>query len=184
MKVHGEVLEVHVAANWCMLTDGNASSPLQSKWHAFRKAEHMTTYLPIDELKAQAKRLRQAMETRGSAISHSAALELVAQQHGVRDWNTLSALATKPNADPIAALSVGSQVRGRYLNQPFTGKVLALAETGGGLHKITIHFDEPVDVVTFESFSAFRQRINAQVDTNGVSPRKTSNGRPHLALDI
>ncbi|TDW27779.1 hypothetical protein EV128_110142 [Rhizobium azibense] len=60
----------------------------------------MTTYLTIDELKAQAKRLRQAMEPRGTAISHSAALELVAQQHGVRDWNTLSALATKPNADP------------------------------------------------------------------------------------
>ncbi|TDW27780.1 hypothetical protein EV128_110143 [Rhizobium azibense] len=79
---------------------------------------------------------------------------------------------------------MGSHVRGRYLNQPFTGKVLALAETGGGLHKITIHFDEPVDVVTFESFSAFRQRINAQIDTNGVSPRKTSNGQPHLVLDI
>lgn len=102
----------------------------------------------------------------------------------MRDWNTLSALATKPNAVPIAALSVGSHVRGRYLNQPFTGKVLALAETGGGLHRITIHFDEPVDVVTFESFSAFRQRINAQIDTNGVSPRKTSNGQPHLVLDI
>ncbi len=70
------------------------------------------------------------------------------------------------------------------LNQPFAGKVLALAEAGGGLHKITIHFDEPVDVVTFESFSAFRQRINAQIDGSGVSPRKTSNGLPHLVLDI
>ncbi|TCU36466.1 glyoxalase superfamily protein [Rhizobium azibense] len=144
----------------------------------------MTTDLIIDELKAQAKRLRQAIETRGTAISHSAALELVARQLGVRDWNTLSALATKPNADRVSALCVGSQVRGRYLNQPFVGKVLALAETGGGFHKITIHFNEPVDVVTFESFSAFRQRINAQIDTNGISPRKTSNGQPHLILDI
>ncbi|SCW29529.1 hypothetical protein SAMN02927900_00286 [Rhizobium mongolense subsp. loessense] len=144
----------------------------------------MTTYLTIDELKAQAKRLRQAMETGGTAISHGAALELVAQQHGRRDWNTLSALALKPKADPIAALLVGSHVRGCYLNQPFAGKVLALAETGGGLYKITIHFDEPVDVVTFESFSAFRQRINAQVDKHGVSPRKTSNAQPHLILDI
>ncbi|EPE99083.1 glyoxalase superfamily protein [Rhizobium grahamii] len=143
-----------------------------------------TAYPPIEELKSQAKRLRQAMETRGTAISHSAALELVAQQHGVRDWNTLSALATRPNEEPIAALSVGAQVRGRYLNQAFSGKILALSAHGGGLHKITIHFDEPVDVVTFESFSAFRQRINAQVDGNGVSPRKTSNGVPHLILDI
>ncbi len=143
-----------------------------------------TAYPTIEELKSQAKRLRQAMETRGTAISHSAALELVAQQHGARDWNTLSALATRPNEEPIAALSVGAQVRGRYLNQAFSGKILALSAHGGGLHKITIHFDEPVDVVTFESFSAFRQRINAQVDGNGVSPRKTSNGVPHLVLDI
>ncbi len=144
-----------------------------------------TAYPTIEELKSQAKRLRQAMEARGTAISHSAALELIAQQHGVRDWNTLSALATRPNEEPIAAISVGSLVRGRYLNQPFTGKVLALAaQPGGGLHKITIHFDEPVDVVTFESFSAFRQRINVQVDSNGASPRKTSNGVPHLVLEI
>ena len=143
-----------------------------------------TTYPSIDELKAQAKRLRQAMEARGSALSHSAALELIAQQYGARDWNTLSALATRPNAEPVSLLSVGVQVRGRYLNQPFSGRILALAQTNGGLHKITIHFDEPVDVVTFESFSAFRQRINAQVDGNGISPRKTSNGLPQLVLDI
>ncbi|WP_028746044.1 glyoxalase superfamily protein [Rhizobium mesoamericanum] len=143
-----------------------------------------TAYPAIEELKSQAKRLRQAMEVRGTTIPHSAALELVAQQHGVRDWNTLAALATRPNDEPIAALSVGSKVRGRYLNQPFSGKILALSAHGGGLYKITIHFDEPVDVVTFESFSAFRQRINAQVDGNGISPRKTSNAVPHLVLDI
>lgn len=144
-----------------------------------------TAYPTIEELKSQARRLRQAMEGRSTPISHSAALELVAQQHGVRDWNTFSALAARPNEEPIAAISVGSQVRGRYLNQSFTGQVLALAgEPGAKLHKITIHFDEPVDVVTFESFSAFRRRINAQVDANGVSPRKTSNGVPHLVLEI
>ena len=143
-----------------------------------------TTYPSIDELKAQAKRLRQAMEARGSALSHSAALELIAQQYGARDWNTLSALATRPNAEPVSLLSVGAQVRGRYLNQPFSGRILALAQTNGGLHNITIHFDEPVDVVTFESFSAFRRRINAQIDENGISPRKTSNGLPHLVLEL
>ena len=143
-----------------------------------------TTYPSIDELKAQAKRLRQAMETRGNPVSHSAALELIARQHGARDWNTLSALAIRPNAEPVSLLSVGAQVSGRYLHQPFTGKILALAQASGGLHKITIHFDEPVDVVTFESFSAFRQRINAQIDGSGISPRKTSNGLPQLVLDI
>ncbi len=144
----------------------------------------MTAYPSIDELKSQAKRLRQAMTERGTSIAHGAALELVAQQYGVRDWNTLSALAAKTNMPSLAAITVGARIRGRYLNQPFTGKVLAMAALPGGDHKITIHFDEPVDVVTFESFSAFRQRINAQVDENGISPRKTSNGVPHLVLDI
>lgn len=144
----------------------------------------MTAYPSIDELKSQAKRLRQAMTERGTSIAHGAALELVAQQYGVRDWNTLSALAAKTNMPPLAAITVGARIRGRYLNQPFTGKVLAMAALPGGDHKITIHFDEPVDVVSFESFSAFRQRINAQVDENGMSPRKTSNGIPHLVLDI
>ncbi|MFK0335402.1 glyoxalase superfamily protein [Rhizobium sp. NPDC090275] len=141
-------------------------------------------YPSIDDLKAQAKRLRGAMESSGTPISHSAALELIASQHGVRDWNTLSALASRPNTPPLAALTVGGRVSGRYLNQPFTGRILALGEQSGGLHKLTLHFDEPVDVVTFESFSAFRQRVNAQVDENGVSPRKTSNGLPQLVLDI
>ncbi|MGM4980389.1 MULTISPECIES: glyoxalase superfamily protein [unclassified Rhizobium] len=143
-----------------------------------------TTYPSIDELKVQARRLRQAMAERGDDMSHSAALELIAKQHGLRDWNTLSALAAKPNDRPDAPFAVGAAVRGRYLNQAFTGKVLALSAKSGGLYKITIHFDEPVDVVAFESFSAFRQRINAQVDADGISPRKTSNGVPHLVLDI
>lgn len=145
----------------------------------------MTRSLPtIDELKLQAKRLRQAMAERGNAIAHGAALELVAQSHGLRDWNTASALAARPNTRPTARLQIGDAVSGRYLDQPFTGKILALSTEQGGLYKITLHFDEPVDVVTFPSFSAFRQRVNAQIDAAGVSPRKTSNGLPQLVLDL
>lgn len=143
------------------------------------------TYPAIEELKAQAKRLRQAMNDRGTPLTHSAALEMIARQHGARDWNTLAALAAKPNTAPKAPLFVGAHIRGRYLNQPFTGEILSLsALPGGDLHRITIHFDEPVDVVTFESFSAFRRRVNAQIDADGVSPRRTSNGLPHLVLDL
>jgi hypothetical protein len=155
------------------------------------KAEPMN-YPSIDDLKAQAKRLRQAMDAGGTSVSHSAALEIIAKQHRARDWNTLSALAaqsqtlppTISNTTPAAALAVGQRIRGRYLDQPFTGRILTLGELSGGFHKLTIHFDEPVDVVTFESFSAFRQRVNAQIDENGISPRRTSNGVPHLVLDI
>ncbi|ARM11632.1 MULTISPECIES: glyoxalase superfamily protein [Rhizobium] len=145
----------------------------------------MTTYPGIDELKAQAKRLRQAMNDRGTALTHSAALEMIARQHGARDWNTLAALAAKPNVAAKTPPFVGAHVRGRYLNQPFTGEILSLsALPGGELYRITIHFDEAVDVVTFESFSAFRRRVSAQIDADGVSPRKTSNGVPHLVLDL
>ena len=145
----------------------------------------MTSYPGIEELKAQAKRLRQAMNDRGTTLTHSAALELIARQHGARDWNTLAALAAKPNTGPKTSLFVGAHIRGRYLNQPFTGEILALsAPPGGDLQRITIHFDEPVDVVTFESFSAFRRRVTAQIDADGISPRKTSNGLPHLVLDL
>ncbi len=41
--------------------------------------------------KDQAKRLRTALAEQGVELSHSAALELVARQHGARDWNTLAA---------------------------------------------------------------------------------------------
>lgn len=41
--------------------------------------------------KQMAKRLRAELATRGISLSHSEALELVAHQHGARDWNTLVA---------------------------------------------------------------------------------------------
>ena len=73
---------------------------------------------------------------------------------------------------------------GTYLKQRFTGRVLATAILPGESHyRITIHFDEPVDVVTFDSFSAFRQRVTATVDAYGISPDRTSDGEPHMRLD-
>lgn len=141
-------------------------------------------YPPIEELKLQARRLRQAMNDHGDAISHSTSLELIAKQYGMRDWNTLSALAAKMSNDTKLPLVIGATISGRYLNQAFTGKILTITERSDGLYEISIHFDKPVDVVTFESFSAFRQRITALVDHTGVSPRKTSNGLSQLILDI
>jgi hypothetical protein len=43
--------------------------------------------------KDMARRLRTALASRDLAVSHSDALELVAQAHGVRDWNTFAATA-------------------------------------------------------------------------------------------
>jgi catechol 2,3-dioxygenase-like lactoylglutathione lyase family enzyme len=51
----------------------------------------LMTIPTIDDAKAMARRLRDAMQLRGIAASHSDALELVAAQLGHRDWNTASA---------------------------------------------------------------------------------------------
>lgn len=143
----------------------------------------MSMVLPsLDELKAQARRLRTTLEAGGTAVSHSKSLELIARQHGFADWNTLYAKAG--NQPPRRAWNPGDRVSGSYLGQAFKGEVLGLEAmtSAHGLYRITIRFDEPVDVVTFDSFSALRQRVTATIDEEGVSPSKTSNGRPHMVL--
>lgn len=132
------------------------------------------------EAKQRARVLRRDLSSRGIAISHSQALERVAAELGFRDWNT--AVARLSNEPPFR-IQLGDTVSGTYLKQPFTGRVLAVQELSGGSHyRVTLHFDEAVDVVSFESFSAFRQRVNATVDDRGISPNRTSDGEPHLVL--
>lgn len=134
-------------------------------------------------LKAQAKRLRADLSASDTAISHGRALEIVAHQHGFRDWNTLHAAIG--NAHPAVPVVPGDRIRGKYLGQTFSGEVIGLQKTGAhGRHRITILFDEPVDVVTFDSFSSFRKRVTSVIDEKGVSPNRTSNGRPHLELEL
>ena len=145
----------------------------------------MTHTLPlpgIDALKAQAKRLRKSLEAEGNFISHSEALELVAQQYGYRDWNTIHAACGNRPASP---LSLGAQVSGEYLGQSFRGTIIGLSQLGDGArYRVTLDLDEAVDVVTFESFSAWRKRINGTVGRDGVSAARTSNGRPHLEIRL
>ena len=135
----------------------------------------------VADYKAQAKRLRAKLREAGNEISHSEALEMIASQHGARDWNTLSArsLSNEP-----AVLAIGDRVSGRYLSQPFEGRVLGLKQINGDQLRITLHFDEAVDVVTFDSFSAFRQRVSAEIGKDGRSKRKTSDGVPQMVLDL
>lgn len=133
---------------------------------------------PIEELKAQAKRLRGKLRDTGTELSHAQALELVAHQYGARDWNTLVA-----RAGNRLHLRVGDRVGGDYLGQPFTGEIRGLTIMGDGAHRrITLHFDQPVDVVTFDSFSAFRQRVSGEIGWDGRSTRCTSDGRPQLVV--
>lgn len=134
-----------------------------------------------DALKAQARRLRAALGADGLELGHGRALELVAHQHGFKDWNTACAAAERP--PPAGPVSLGARVRGRYLSQAFRGRVLALRSLGeSGWFRVTFDFDEPVDVVTFASFSAFRRRVTCTIDRSGKTAERTSDGRPHLQL--
>ena len=143
-----------------------------------------STPLPsLDVLKDQAKRLRTRFSGEGQDISHSRALELVAAQYGFRDWNTLHAAVG--NRPPFNPWMLGSRVRGHYLGQPFDAQVLGVQALTSqpGRYRMVLHFDEPVDVVTFDSFSAFRQRVHCTVDETGRTTERTSDGRPHLELE-
>lgn len=66
--------------------------------------------------KVMAKALRSALEARGIPLTHSEALEIVAHQHGARDWNTFVATSpggshpegeqTEPNPGPADNVGV------------------------------------------------------------------------------
>jgi len=131
-------------------------------------------------LKAEARALREERAQTGTTISHSAALEAVARRHGYRDWNTARAALPERIASPV---QVGDRVAGTYLSQPFAGMVIGVKLVGNAApYEVTVKFDEPVDVVKSELFSAFRQRVTSTVDLRGISLAKTSDGEPHMRL--
>ncbi|WP_424985621.1 glyoxalase superfamily protein [Microbulbifer sp. S227A] len=140
-----------------------------------------TLNMSLDDLKSQARALRQALSATGHAVSHSQSLELLARQLGHRDWNTLHALTG--NAPP-SPYQLGQKVKGAYLGQRFSGEIIGLREMADGArYHLTLRFDAPVDVIRFESMSNLRSQINAVVDRKGVTVEKTSDGQPHLVLD-
>lgn len=133
-----------------------------------------------DAAKARARQIRAEHAAAGDRISHSAALEAAARELGYTSWNALSARLSNAPARP---LQVGERVAGRYLKQPFEGRLLAVRERASGdAFDVTVEFDAPVDVVAFDSFSAFRHRVSATIAKSGVSFNKTRDGAPHLFL--
>jgi hypothetical protein len=134
-----------------------------------------------DQAKARARELRAELAAGGTPISHAEGLERVAAELGYRDWNTASARLSN---EPEVPLQVGDLVAGRYLKQPFTGRVLGVREVGGGAaFEVTIRFDAPVDVVEFESFSNLRKQVSVTVSAAGVSAFRTSDGAPHMVVE-
>lgn len=130
----------------------------------------------IHTLKSEARALREA----GNALSHSAALEQVARNHGYRDWNTARAMLPETTVVPF---QVGSRVQGTYLDQPFTGTLTGVQMLGDGGHfNITVTFDEPVNVTPDFMFAALRHRVVATVDAKGVTPALRGNGNPQMVV--
>ncbi|MTI18703.1 hypothetical protein E1162_15770 [Rhodobacteraceae bacterium RKSG542] len=143
----------------------------------------MTQALPtLTGVKTQAKRLRTSLADQGTTVSHSQSLELVSKQHGYRDWNTF--VAAIGDQSPVFSLTPGARVNGTYLGQAFTGKVVSASLQTNDRTRLSIQLDQPVDVVSFDSFSSFRSRINATVNPDGKTTEKRSDGEPHLELDL
>ena len=143
---------------------------------------HMIDLPSLEAIKDQAKRLRADLAKTQTVISHSKSLELVAHQLGHRDWNTLRAAIGN---QPPTFLRIGQKVSGKYLGQAFEGDVIGLQSLADGQkYRLTLHLDEPIDVVKFESFSALRHRINCTIDRSGKTFEKTSDGMPHLVLSL
>jgi len=137
----------------------------------------------LDALKQQAKNLRTRLNEDGETIGHSKSLEIIARQFGFKDWNTLHARAG--NQPPAPFLTVGQRVKGRYLGQSFEGEVLALqTQPTTGRIRATFQFDEAVDVVSFESFSALRKRVSCFIKSDGKTVEKTSDGSPQMVLEL
>ena len=136
----------------------------------------------LEVLKDQARRLRDTLGRQGTTINHSKALELIAGQHGFRDWNTL--MGVIGNKPPARSYNIGDQVIGHYLGQMFTGRIIAVQTltSAHGRTRVTFDFDEAVDVITFDGWSAYRKRVTCTLDSEGRTVEKTSNGVPHMVL--
>lgn len=140
----------------------------------------------IEALKLRAQELRQEFKTDGQIISHSKALELVARENGMKDWNTLSAKADSSRGKNIApAFFIGQKVKGSYLGQTYSAIVHGLSlvgEVNSGYYNISLDLDNAVDVVSFEGFSNFRKHIRATIYETGNSAQRTSDGKPQLTV--
>ena len=140
----------------------------------------MTT--PIEDLKAQAKRLRSALAATGQTLTHSQSLEALARQRGYRDWNTLhAAMGNQPPAPPVA---LGDEVSGTYLGRPIRGEIIGVRALGDGRFRIKLDLAEPVNVSAFEAMDVWRKRLNASIRPTGETVEKTSNGEPQLRLQL
>lgn len=133
------------------------------------------------QAKAQARRLRAEMAGKGKTIGHGEALEQVAHAHAFRDWNAMLAAI---GSEPAEGWAVGDRVTGAYLSQPFAATIVGVATRKTGWIQLELELDDAVDVVAFDSFSNLRKRVRGVIGPKGHSAERSSNGQPHLVIDL
>ncbi len=137
----------------------------------------------INTAKTQAKRLRAELEDIDCSINHSKSLELVATLYGYKDWNTLNAAIN--NGQEVSPFSFEQRVTGQYLGHVFSGEIFGIRRLSTpGMYRVSVRFDEPIDVVASDSFSNFRTHVNCVIGTDGRAKDKTSDGKPVLVIDV
>lgn len=138
------------------------------------------------DYKTHARRLRDALAAEGIDLSHGKTLDVVARQHGVRDWNTLAARAEatpEPQAQPEPPFMVGDAVEGAFNGAAARGRIIGLSETiKPDLWRVTVKFTPPVDASTSAHFRAERTRVEMVVGADGRSRRLTGTETGVMAL--
>ena len=117
------------------------------------------------DAKAMAKTLRLELEARQMTLSHGACLEVVAKQHGYRDWNTMSAAVTGPVPTPtrvpaLLPLPRGWELVGWGKDTYDAGLLAGTAPDGGSA--IYIGSKPNVEKLVIQDTVFVRQTILAQ----------------------
>lgn len=132
----------------------------------------MHTYL---DAKSMAKALRQSLAVRSIPLSHSDCLEIVSQQFGLPDWNTLAARIDA--AMTIDALrlprdwSMTNQTDLRYYRggldpkEPGTALVESCFKRGSGIDLSGDHFASLMQSVLADTFKGDRVELAASLRT-------------------
>lgn len=152
--------------------------------------------ISIDQAKQMAKQLRTALQAQGQTLAHSAALELVAQQLGYKDWNTAAARLAPANATPrvrfdkpIPILRMFDETKAREFYLGFLGfsvefehrfeadlpLYLGIARNGLQLHLSEHHGDASPGSTVFVPM----QGIDAMRDE--LLAKRYGYGRPEIA---
>ena len=132
----------------------------------------MHTYL---DAKSMAKALRQSLAARGIALTYSDCLEIVSQQFGFVDWNTLAArieVATKDDAlRQPRDWSMTNQTDQRYYRggldpkEPGTALVESRFKRGSGIDLSGDHFASLMQSVLADAFKGDRVELTASLRT-------------------